>query len=194
MTEEVPFEDLSSCDGLTVIVAAARDPQFLEALRSRTFIQNFPTDQALYPDAVMVATTTEAVQAAVKFCGKHKLRVSPRTGGHNWYSIFLQGKGTVVLDVGDLNGAEFDSETETIIAECGAKSVNTKIPQEYFFPSGHCPTVPVGGFILGGGYGIGFPKYGMACSLVKGMEVVLPSGEIRWIKESDTDDIAKTLM
>jgi hypothetical protein len=187
-----PFSELSSCDGLTVV--SAQDPDFLEALKARSFIQNFPTDRGLYPDAILIASSTEAVQAAVIFCRQHKLRVSPRTGGHNWHSIFLQGEGTVILDVGDLNDVEFDKETETIVAGCGATAVNTKIPKEYFFPSGHCPTVPLGGFILGGGYGIGFPKYGMACALVKGMEVVLASGEVRWVKESDTDKLSKALM
>jgi FAD/FMN-containing dehydrogenase len=44
--------------------------------------------------------------------------------------------------------------------------------------------VPLGGYILGNGYGIGFTKYGMAASLVTGMEVVLASGEIRYMKEN----------
>ncbi|KAG7356633.1 FAD linked oxidase-like protein [Nitzschia inconspicua] len=190
-----PFEELlSSDDGLTVI--SSQDAGFMEALTSRTFVSNFPSDiqSDLLPEAVIVAITTVAVQKAVQFCHKYKLNISPRTGGHNWHSIFLQGKNTVILDVGGLDSVQFEDETKTILAGPGATSVNTKIPKEYFFPSGHCPSVPLGGFVLGGGYGIGFPKYGMACSLVVGMEVVLASGEIRWVKETDDDDIAKVLM
>jgi FAD binding domain len=191
-----PFDELSSScdDGLTVI--PAQDPKFIEALTSRSFIANFPSNKGtdLWPEAVVIANTTTAVQKTVQFCQRHGLRVSPRTGGHNWHAIFLQGKNTIILDVGGLNTVEFDEDTKTIIAGPAATSVNTQIPKEYFFPSGHCPSVPLGGFILGGGYGIGFPRYGMACSLVQGMEVVLASGEVRWVQGSDTDEVAKALM
>jgi hypothetical protein len=41
---------------------------------------------------------------------------------------------------------------------------------------------------LGGGYGIGFPKYGMGLTLVKGIEVVLASAaDVCHIEDTDTD-------
>lgn len=186
----VPFEELS-CEGLTVITPG--EDCFVEAVTSKAFIRNLPGKEH-FPDAVLVCTTTAAVQASVKFCKDHNLRVSPRTGGHNWFAIWLQGEGSVIVDVGGLDGVEFDAETETIVAGPGVTSVNTKLPKGYFFPSGHCPTVPLGGFILGGGYGVGFQKYGMASALVKGMEVVLASGEVRHVKDSDDDPESKALM
>jgi FAD binding domain len=185
-----PFGELS-CGGLTVITPD--QDGFAEAVTSKAFILNVPGGEHL-PDAVLVCTTTAAVQASIKFCKEHQLKVSPRTGGSNWFTIWLQGKGSVILDVGSLDTVEFNPTTETIVAGPGARSVNTKIPKEYFFPSGHCPTVPLGGFILGGGYGIGFPKYGLGSALVKGIEVVLASGEVRHIEDTDDDPEAKALM
>jgi hypothetical protein len=186
-----PFDSLS-CDGLTVVTPD--EDGFMETLTSKAFVRNLPSGDQYLPDAVLVCDTTEAVQSSVKFCNVHGLKVSPRSGGHSWFTIWLQGKGSVIVDVGGLDTVEFDGETETILAGPGAMNVNAKIPKEYFFPSGHCPTVAVGGFILGGGYGIGFPKYGLASSLVKGMEVVLPSGEVRTVMDTDDDAEAKALM
>jgi hypothetical protein len=180
----VPF-DLLSCDGLTVITK--EDERFDVAVTSRAFISNLPSSDK-FPDAVLVATNTHAVQVAVNFCRKYNYRVSPRTGGHNWFSIWLQGNGSIILDVGDINQVEFHADTETIVAGPGATNINDQIPKEFFFPSGHCPMVPLGGYILGNGYGIGFTKYGMAASLVTGMEVVLASGEIRYIKGTDNNN------
>lgn len=199
-----PFDRLQ-CDGLTVITA--QDEGFVEAITSRAFILNLPrpadrpdhnvgsSSSSRYPDAVMVATTVAAVQTAVTFCHRHRIRVSPRTGGHNWFAIWLQGPGSVILDVGGLDQVEaLDVDTMTLTAGPGVTSLNHKIPKEWFVPTGHCPQVPLGGFILGGGFGVGFPKYGMACSLVVGMEVVLASGEIRWVHESDTDPQGQALI
>ena len=145
--------------GLTVITKGDGE-RFAEAVTSRSFISNLPAathdgddDHAnsvcVYPDAVLIAKNVRAVQAAVDFCRENNLRVSPRTGGHNWSSIWLQGRGTVLLDVGDIDHVRFDPDSETISAGPGATDVNDKIPPEYFFPTGHCPMVPLGGFILG---------------------------------------------
>jgi len=120
------------------------------------------------------------------------LRVSPRTGGHNWQTVWLQGNGTVILDCADINHVRFDEDSKTVSAGPGATNVNGRIPPKYFFPTGHCPMVPLGGFILGNGYGCGFPKYGFGCASVVGMEVVLASGEIRRV--NDTDEEGTLLM
>lgn len=45
--------------------------------------------------------------------------------------------------------------------------------------------VGMGGFILGGGYGLQSRMYGLAIDNVVGLEVVLPSGEIKEVKQDD---------
>jgi FAD/FMN-containing dehydrogenase len=132
----VPF-DLLSCDGLTVITK--EDERFDVAVTSRAFISNLPSSDK-FPDAVLVATNTHAVQVAVNFCRKYNYRVSPRTGGHNWFNIWLQGNVSIILDVGDINQVEFHTDTETIIAGPGATNISDQIPKDFFFPSGHGTT------------------------------------------------------
>jgi hypothetical protein len=45
--------------------------------------------------------------------------------------------------------------------------------------------VGMGGFILGGGYGLQSRMYGLAIDNVLGLEVVLPSGEVKEVEEDD---------
>jgi FAD/FMN-containing dehydrogenase len=185
----VLFDSLSA-PGLTVI--SSQDERFEEAVTSPAFIQNLPRE--LFPDAVFIAQSVVAVQAAVNFCSAHDLRICPRTGGHSWQPMWLRGKGSVILDLKSLNDeVHFDPNKKLITTGPGALNVNGKIPDQYFFPSGHCPTVPVGGFTLGGGYGIGFNKYGMASTLVRQVQVVLASGAIQTATMEDEDIISKAI-
>jgi hypothetical protein len=182
------FDSLSA-PGLTVI--SSQDEGFEEAAISRAFIQNLPRQR--FPDAVLIAQSVVAVQAAVKFCSTHNLRICPRTGGHSWQPMWLQGKGSIILDVKSLDEVHFDEEEKRITTGPGAVDVNGKIPDDYFFPSGHCPMVPVGGFTLGGGYGIGFNKFGMASTLVRKVQVVLASGAIKTARIEDEDPVSKAI-
>ncbi|CAB9526131.1 FAD binding domain [Seminavis robusta] len=60
----------------------------------------------------------------------------------------------------------------------GSAIVQALAPHDLFFPGGHCDGVAIGGFLLGGGYGIGFPKYGMGSTWVSQARVVLPDGSV----------------
>jgi FAD/FMN-containing dehydrogenase len=186
----VSFDTLASMPGLTVFTED--HPDFVEAITSRAFVGNL--DKDLFPSAVLVTESTEATQAAVLFCKEHKLKLSVRCGGHNWGGIWLQGPTTVLLDVGKMDSVQFDESTKLVSVGPGASNINYRLPSERFFPGGHCPGVPVGGFLLGGGYGVGFPKYGLSSSSIRGMTVVLPSGEVKTVNETDNDDVSKALM
>lgn len=192
------FQPLSATPGLTVFTSEeSGEDLFEKAVASKSYIGNLQRN--LFPDAVIVAETVEAVQAAVKLCRVKNIRICPRSGGHNWKAIWLQGKGSIILDLGKLNQVSFESETHRITAGPGAIDINSKIPKEWFWPCGHCPGVPLGGFILGGGFGVGFTKYGMSSNLVKEVEIVLTaSGDVRTCKlvdaDDDSDPVSKAVM
>jgi FAD/FMN-containing dehydrogenase len=46
------------------------------------------------------------------------------------------------------------------------------------FPSGHCPSVGLGGFLLGGGYGWNSRALGPACMSVEAVDVILADGTL----------------
>jgi hypothetical protein len=186
------LKSLSAVPGLMVV--CSDDQGFLESITSKAFNARIASDRL--PEAVIVATTVPAVQAAVKFCSENNLKVSVRSGGHSWHSSWLHGKGSVILDVGDLNTIEFHQDNKTVSAGPGGKGneVLEKIPDDLFFSCGHCPGVPIGGYILGGGFGIGSVKYGIASTAVVGVEAVLASGEVVEVTSESTDEVGKAIM
>jgi hypothetical protein len=57
------------------------------------------------------------------------------------------------------------------------------------FPVGHCSTVPLGGYLLGGGFGWNAGAWGVACHAVEGVEVVTADGGIRRASGAEEPDI-----
>lgn len=171
---------------------------------SKTTDDPTTTTTQFYPLAICVAHSVRAVQSVIRFCAalnrhqqpdEYRLRVCIRSGGHSWcVQSWLRGDQTILLDVGDLNSirvsdnnsnsndrAATDNHTGMLLSVGpGAKgdAILRAIPNHLFFPCGHCPGVPMGGFILGGGYGLGFPKYGLTSTWVHAVDVVLNNGEL----------------
>ena len=58
-----------------------------------------------------------------------------------------------------------------------------------FFPSGHCMTVGIGGFLLQGGFGWNSRLWGPACASVSAIDVVTADGTLRHANERDNADL-----
>lgn len=154
---------------------------FAEAVAGRAHnARGVASSEAAWPEAVLTAKSVAAVQEVIQFGTKHNIQISLRSGAHSWHPrSWLRGDGTVLLDLGHFNAIEVDELKGSVSVGPGAtgSDVLKALPQELFFPCGHCPGVPVGGFVLGGGYGLGFPKYGLTSMLVTSVDVVLSTGE-----------------
>ena len=179
---------LASHDLVVLTPASAGDPVFHDAMASRSINARLVGG---FPSALLQAHSTAAVQRAVNYCRQHSLQVCVRSGGHSWETPWLRGPGTVVLDVGALKDIHsVNVSSRTIQAGPGAEGceiVRALAPHDLFFPCGHCRGVPLGGFLLGGGYGIGFPKYGMASLLVQEVDVVLADGRLVTARAGSSD-------
>ena len=106
------------------------------------------------PLAIVRAASARDVQAAVRFARDHRLAVSARSGGHHWSGIALQ-EG-IVLDLSALKHVEVDIGAR--LAEAGPGVAGRDLARALAahglaFPVGHCGTVPLGGYLLGGGFG-----------------------------------------
>lgn len=184
-----PLFTLLAESTLGLSVVTRDEPGFIEEVSGRAFnSRGIPTDSNddRLPDAVLTATTVEAVQASVKFCASNSLKIAVRSGGHSWHTSWLHGRKSVILDVGDMASVAVDTNGKTATCGPGTKNITEQLPDGLFFPSGHCHGVPLAGYILGGGFGLAFTKYGMASTLVKSVEAVLASGEV--IVANETSD------
>jgi hypothetical protein len=143
-----------------------------------------------FPEVIVEAQTIDDVTAAVRWARDRGKRVSARSGGHAWAGSSVRDDG-VLVSLASFDEVEIDSEA--MVAVVGPAATGRELDvrlaeQNLFFPVGHCPTVGVGGFVLGGGYGWWSHHYGQAALNVVAVDVVTPDGElIRADGEQNTD-------
>ena len=128
------------------------DEGFVEAAFSRVFNHRRPTDRL--PSAVLVAENEQDVVAGVRFAKENGLAVAVRSGGHSW-AVWSVQNNTLLIDLGNLNSAEYDETTGIVSGGPAIEGGNVLDPflaeRGRFFNGGHCPPVGIGGFLLQGG-------------------------------------------
>ena len=125
-----------------------------------------------YPAAIALAQSEADVVAAVRHARAHGLKVKARSGGHSWTASSVRD-GALLVDLSRMDEVTFDAETGIASVQPGARGrdLNRMLAEhDLFFPSGHCPTVGLGGFLLQGGWGWLGRVIGPAC-----LHVVSPS-------------------
>jgi FAD/FMN-containing dehydrogenase len=133
-----------------------------------------------HPDAILLARTEADVVEAVRLARAEGWTIGLRSGGHSWIGTGVRDGG-LLLDLSRLDGLTIDREARRVAAGPGLRGtdLNARLAAEgLVFPSGHCPSVGIGGFLLGGGYGWNSRDLGPACLSVEAIDVVLPSGEL----------------
>lgn len=136
---------------------------------------------------IVRAASVADVQEAVRFAAAHALTVSPRGGGHHFTGI--AARADMVIDLGALKGLRIDVASRTARVEPAVTNLElaTALDQKQLaFPLGHCGSVPMSGYLLGGGVGWNGGAWGMACGLVTSAEVVLADG--RCVMASATEN------
>jgi FAD/FMN-containing dehydrogenase len=134
-----------------------------------------------YPQAIVLAQSADDVVEAVRYAREHDLKVKARSGGHSWTASSVR-EGAVLIDLSRMDRiVEFDPQTRVAVVEPGVRGreLNGLLADHgLFFPSGHCPTVGLGGFLLQGGWGWLSRVIGPACMSVVGVDVVTAEGEL----------------
>lgn len=143
-----------------------------------------------FPEVIVRVRDEQEVAAVVRWAGERQLRVTARSGGHSFAGTSL-ADGSVLIDLSALRTVEVDTEQRVARVGPGIHGMDLLAelaPHDLFFPVGHCSTVGIGGFLLGGGYGWLGRKYGEACLSVRAVDVVTADGElIRADAEHNTD-------
>ena len=133
-----------------------------------------------FPDMIVRPNTAAAIPGIITRARHQGQRVAIKSGGHNVSEAFLRNGGTL-LDLGELQAVNVDPETSTVWVEPALWShglVRALEPHNLAFPVAHCATVPMGGYLLGGGLGYNHDNWGtLACDSILAAEVVLASGE-----------------
>jgi len=135
---------------------------------------------ARYPDVIVIARDEDDVVAAVDLARQRELPLSIRSGGHSWIADAVRDGG-VLADLCALDAISIEPDAETFSIQPAARSKNVAMAVTAAgasFPTGHQPTVGLGGFTLGGGYGWNGRSWGPACLSITAIDVVLADGEL----------------
>lgn len=140
-----------------------------------------------YPDAIVRAASAEDAAACVRFAADYRLKVAVRGGGHSWCASSVRDGG-LLLDLGRLNQFTVDvaqraASVQPVVR--GGELVAALTPHQLAFPVGHCPSVPLSGYLLAGGFGWNSGAWGPACASVTAIEMIDARGESLRASESE---------
>jgi FAD/FMN-containing dehydrogenase len=168
-------KELQSC--IEGKVTTGTDPGYENLRRELIWNQLTP---ARYPQLIVQVATEHDVIEAVRFARANRMKIAVRGGGHSWVGFSLRD-GSVLIDLGRLDQVVIDCEARTaaIRPVVTGRVLNRQLAAHGLaFPVGHCPTVPLSGFLLNGGLGWNFNGWGPACFSVEAANVVTADGRL----------------
>lgn len=169
---------------------ATRDSSNYESWRQSMPWQDWTADR--YPAVIVRPNNRNAAIEAVRFAARNNFRIAIKSGGHNLSEAFLRND-SLLLDLGELQDLEINSAEKTAWVEPALWShllIRQLAPYDLAFPVAHCATVPMGGYLLGGGLGINGDEWNtIACHSILAAEVVLADGSVITVSPDEHADI-----
>lgn len=168
----------------------ARGDARYEKWRQSMMWQQLKVDR--YPQFIARPVSVADVVKALKFASGNKLKVAVRSGGHNVWASFLRDEG-LLLDLSEFKTVRVHAGRGRATAgpSLWARDLNAALAEEgEAFPVAHCASVPLGGYLLGGGLGINGDQWGgIACLCVVGAEIVTGDGQRLRVDDRHHPDI-----
>lgn len=135
------------------------------------------------PDIVIQVMNTDEVSKVMKYAFENNIPVTPRGSGTGLVGAAVPLKGGIVIDLSRMNKIlELDEENLTLTLETGVLLMEIgKYVEEFdlFYPPDPGEkSATIGGNISTNAGGMRAVKYGVTRDYVRGLEVVLPNGEV----------------
>ena len=170
-------------------VIARDDPDFDRWREGLLWQMDVPNRR---PELIVRPQSAESVAEALKYARGAGLKVAIKSGGHNIAASFMRDSG-VLIDLAEFGGITPIADTDECWVEPAAWSwtlAQTIEPMGLSFPYAHCATVPMGGYLLGGGVGINGDAWGgIGCHAVTAVKVMLPNGAVVIANENQHEDL-----
>ncbi|MBP2635754.1 MAG: 2-hydroxy-acid oxidase [Firmicutes bacterium] len=136
-----------------------------------------------YPEVVVEVLTTEEIATIMKYAYDNNIPVTPRGQGTGLVGGSIALHGGIMLSTIRMNKIlELDEENLTITVEPGVLLMELSAyveKQDFFYPPDPGEkSATIGGNISTNAGGMRAVKYGVTRDYVRGLEVVLPHGEI----------------
>ncbi|MGI6109203.1 MAG: FAD-binding oxidoreductase [Eubacteriaceae bacterium] len=136
-----------------------------------------------YPDVVIRALNTGEVSKVVKYAYDHNIPITPRGAGTGLVGAAVPIEHGILLDLSLMNQfLELDKENLTLTLEPGVllMELAAYVEDKGFFypPDPGEKSATIGGNISTNAGGMRAVKYGVTRDYVRGLEVVLPNGDV----------------
>lgn len=145
-----------------------------------------------FPELILRPENLADAQAAVRFAARNGMRVAVHSGGHQIWGACVRDGG-MLLDLSRFRqfSVPGTAGTARVGPSLWARDVLAALEkQDAAFPVAHCPTVPLGGFAMGGGMGLNGDEWdGMAANCIIGGTVVATDGSAVPVSETENADL-----
>ena len=136
-----------------------------------------------FPDAVVLPINAQEVSLVMRYAGREKIAVTPRGSGTGLVGAAVPVEHGILLDMSRMNRfLELDEDNLTLTVEPGVLLMELSAYAEergFFYPPDPGEkTATIGGNISTNAGGMRAVKYGVTRDYVRGLEVVLPGGDI----------------
>jgi FAD/FMN-containing dehydrogenase len=154
--------------------------------------ERFVFNQRYHPHPLAIANVLDAddVRTCLRFVRAEAVPFRLRGGGHN-FAGYSAGPG-LVIDLSLLNGIRLDPTAGevTVGGGCPQGTLGPLLQASgWQLPLGDWPSVAVGGFMQGGGYGLTSRSLGLNVDHVLEVEVMLADGRIVTANASENSDL-----
>ena len=140
------------------------------------------------PLAVVLPLDAKDVAAVVRWAATHGEHIVAKSGGHS-YAGYSTTTG-VVVDLSRLAGISVAPGRATIGAGARLGNIYDRLNAHgAAIPAGSCPTVGIGGHVLGGGFGLASRAWGLASDNLVSLHVVTADGTARVVDAHHDPDL-----
>ncbi|KAK4488082.1 hypothetical protein RD792_003824 [Penstemon davidsonii] len=153
----------------------------------QAYIRNLRFNESTTPKPQLIITALHVshIQAAIVCAKLHGVQMKIRSGGHDYEGVSYVSNvpDFFILDMFNFRAINVSIEDESAWVEVGAilGEVYYRIAERsntHGFPAGVCPSVGVGGYISGGGYGNMMRKYGLSVDNIIDAQIIDVNGRI----------------
>ncbi|KAK1774190.1 hypothetical protein QBC45DRAFT_459253 [Copromyces sp. CBS 386.78] len=172
--------DLLKADKTSIPVFLPGETEYERSVANANLLYRFTR-----PACVVQPKNVGHVQTIVKEAKARNVPITIKCGGHSYAGFSTTDKG-ISLDLLNMNRVKIDVQSNTGGALWGyayKQFVNNRM-DGFIINGERCPTVGVGGFLLGGGLGLFTRSFGMGCDILKEITIVTAD-------DTDTSDSAK---
>lgn len=145
-----------------------------------------------YPDMIAQATSEAEVIEVVKYAAATKQKIAIKSGGHSAVCNSIRDGG-ILLDLAALSDIEIDESKQMAHVQPAARGVQlleAARKKDLCFNVAHCPTVGIGGFVMGGGIGWNYgPRGGVATFSIEGADIVTADGRLHRAGSAENEEL-----